>query len=75
MNSYVLGDALKQLRKQHSITQIELAKKSGISRSQIILIETGAEINPGLDTLEKLGNAVGYEVVITFEPIVVEEEK
>lgn len=48
----MLNRALKLLRTYHQFTQIELAKRLGISNSYLSEIETGGKM-PGVDLLEK----------------------
>lgn len=45
----------KQLRMENGFTQVELAKKIGISRSTIAMYETGAR-EPDFETLEKIAD-------------------
>ena len=48
----MLNRALKLLRTFHQLSQVELAKRLGISNSYLSEIESGNK-NPGLDLLEK----------------------
>ncbi len=48
----MLNRALKLLRTYHQLTQVELAKRLGISNSYLSEIETGGK-TPGIDLLEK----------------------
>ncbi|MBS9774646.1 MAG: helix-turn-helix transcriptional regulator [Tenacibaculum sp.] len=50
-------------RKESKITQKELAKKSGVDKTYISRIETGA-IQPTFSTFMKLINAMGKQVEI-----------
>jgi transcriptional regulator with XRE-family HTH domain len=58
-----VGEYLKQLRKEKSISQRELAEKSGISNAEISRIETGERQKPSPDVLRQLASAlnVPYE--------------
>lgn len=52
---------VKQLRKESGITQIQLKALTGITQSQISLLETAeSNPNPGFETLVKL--ASGFKV-------------
>jgi transcriptional regulator with XRE-family HTH domain len=51
----VLAERLKKARKQHQLTQRQLAAKLGISQSTVALYETG-DRNPDPDTLNKLAD-------------------
>lgn len=53
-----------ELRKQKSITQRDLAERSGVSRRTIQAIEAGT-VSPRLDLLEKLAEAMGHTIEIT----------
>lgn len=65
---YILkfGKHVASVRKENSVTQEELAFKTGVSLSQIARIETG-KINPTLDTIVKLANGIGVEAKVLFE--------
>lgn len=54
------GDCLKlrQVRTEKGLTQAELSKKSGVSRSKISQYESG-QMFPQVPTLLKLANALG----------------
>ena len=52
------GERVKYLREQKGMTQADLAKKSGISRSYIAHIETGRYKSYRGNTLEKLSRAL-----------------
>jgi len=55
-----LANRFRVLRKERGITQVRLAEKSGISRSQIARIET-AEINSTVCTLVVLAKALNVK--------------
>jgi transcriptional regulator with XRE-family HTH domain len=52
---------LKALREGRGLTQEQLAKKSGVSRTYLARLETGRQ-DPTLSTLEKLAKALGVKV-------------
>jgi len=54
-----LSSKLKQMRKQQGLTQMELAKKIGVSESYICQIEKGKMIS--IKKLDKLATALGCE--------------
>ncbi len=56
------GERLKQLREMRGWNLSELARRSDISHSMILLMESGKRPNPSLDTVRKL--AKGLEVSI-----------
>lgn len=55
------GIKLRELRTAAALSQVELAKRSGIERAQISKIESGA-INVTLETIEKLGRAINVPI-------------
>ncbi len=55
--SEALGLALKQLRTERDVTQMDLAGEADIHRNHVGLIERG-EISPSYDTVVKLADAL-----------------
>jgi len=53
----MLAQNIKKLRKQHKISQENLAKKAGITYSTLIKLESGANSNPTVNTLKKVADA------------------
>jgi len=60
-----VGDALAKCRSDEGITQVELAKRSGIDQADISRIERGIS-NPSLNTLERLATAMNKSLNIDF---------
>ena len=58
----MLSANIKKLRKQHHLSQEELAKKAGITYSTLIKIESGLNKNPTLETLTKIAGAFGVRL-------------
>ncbi len=54
-----LSSKLKMMRQQKGLTQLELAKKTGVSESYICQIENGKMIS--IKKLDKLAKALGTE--------------
>ncbi|MBL7131391.1 MAG: helix-turn-helix transcriptional regulator [Candidatus Omnitrophica bacterium] len=54
-----LSSKLRTMRKQKGLTQLELAKKIGVSESYICQIENGKMIS--IKKLDKLAKALGCE--------------
>ncbi|WEV43547.1 helix-turn-helix transcriptional regulator [Lactobacillus sp. ESL0684] len=54
-----------QLRQSQKMSQETLAKKAKVSKSTIARIENG-NMNPTLKTLEKLGEAAGKQLTISY---------
>lgn len=57
----MLGENLKQLRKQHKISQAELAKQLFVSQQAVARWETNSSI-PSLETLSKLATLFGVSI-------------
>ena len=55
----MLSQNIKKLRKQHKLSQEQLARKAGITYSTLIKLESGANKNPTIETVQKLANAFG----------------
>lgn len=56
------GLMVKMLRRQMGIGYRELAKRSGLTERQILLIESGRTRDPRLSTMCALSQALGIEV-------------
>lgn len=54
-------EELRRMREQAGLTQVDLAKASGVDRGTIIKIESGKR-SPSIETLEKLADAMGREM-------------
>jgi len=57
---------IRWARQDAGLTQKELGRRAGISQQQIAKLENPGE-NPTVETLEKLGRALGLTVSVTFE--------
>ena len=57
----VLGQRIQQLRKQHKISQVELAEKVEISKSQMIRYETKG-VQPPADVLNNFAEVFGVSI-------------
>lgn len=53
---------VKELRKQKNLTQTELSKKAGVSRTVISNLENGKEFRTSTYTLNKVANALDTTV-------------
>ena len=60
------GNKIKELRTAAMLSQVELAKRSGIERAQISKIEAGS-INVTLETIDKLSKAINVPMKKFFE--------
>lgn len=67
-----LGEMIKQYRKEHSLSMEAFAKKSGISKAYISLLEknrhptTGRPISPSLDTIKQAAAGMQRDVDEVF---------
>lgn len=52
-----IGQKIKEVRKQKSLTQKELGKRAGISQQQIAQYENG-KLKPKIETIEKIADAL-----------------
>ena len=65
---------LIKLRKEHKLTQMELAERIGYSDKAISRWETG-EVNPDIETLDKLADLYGVHVSVFFSEYDTKEYK
>ncbi len=63
-----IGERVRELRKQLSLTQEELAERAGISVSFLSMIER-AERMPHLETLVRLTSALGVSLYDIFAAV------
>lgn len=56
-----VGSRIAALRKEHGLSQRDLAERSGVSRRTIQALEAGT-VSPRLDILEKLAEAMEHTV-------------
>ncbi|MDO8205734.1 helix-turn-helix transcriptional regulator [Clostridioides difficile] len=61
MRLMCIGHKLKYYRKNNSLSQIELSKKTGIAQTTISDLEKN-KYNPRIDVLCKLTKALGIEI-------------
>jgi len=61
-------DVMLAARKDEGLTQKQLAERSGIDQAEISRIETG-EANPTVKTLQRLAEAMGMRLVVSFEKL------
>lgn len=57
-NSFMLGEFIKELRKEKGYTLREVAEKTGISNTYISNLENGVKDSPSMETLFKLSKAL-----------------
>ncbi|WP_457637558.1 helix-turn-helix domain-containing protein [Oceanithermus sp.] len=62
-----LGEILRYLREQRSLSQAELARRLGYAnRSRLSQIEGAAGLSLSLETIARYANALGYRVDLNF---------
>jgi transcriptional regulator with XRE-family HTH domain len=62
MTKEQLGSFIKNERELQNLTQVNLAKKAGLSRRQVIIEIEQAKIQYPIDVLIKVAGALGFEV-------------
>lgn len=60
-----VGRMINKVRVSVGLTQVELAKRACIDRSNLARLENG-NYNPTLELLVKIAEATGKEIVISF---------
>jgi transcriptional regulator with XRE-family HTH domain len=68
-----IGKRIKDLRKLNKLTQVELAKKSNISRSYLADIEND-RYNASVDTLKAIANSLNVNLIDILEETTVTNE-
>ena len=66
--SYCMGQIIRDARKKEKVTQEELAKRIGASKSYISRIEKGV-IEPGVSTFYRIIEALGLRIEIV-KPVI-----
>jgi len=61
-----LGRQILDLRLAHGWTQEELAQRVGTRQANISRLENGL-LNPSVDLLQKVADALGAELIVTLE--------
>lgn len=69
----MLGQTIKELRKQKNLNQVELAEKVGITQTSLSSIESG-RTQPSKNTLAKISEALETPLPIIFMMSVKPEE-
>ena len=58
----MLAQNIKKYRQKFKLSQEELARKAGITYSTLIKLESGANKNPTVKTLQQLAKALGISI-------------
>src|SRR6266853_709130 len=64
---FVLASAVMDARNRAGLTQKELASKMGTTQPVVARLESG-RVRPSMRTLERLAEATGSRLLISFEP-------
>ena len=70
---YKLGLALKRLREQKGLSQVDMAKTAGIGRSTLVHLENGADVR--LSMVTAVARVLGVEIEPVAEPSVMIQRK
>lgn len=62
-----IGEKLRKARKDAALRMVDVQDKTGISIVTVSAIETGKHKNPKAETLRKLADLYGKEIIITLE--------
>ena len=62
-----IGDKLRKARKDKALRLIDVQDATGITTVTVSALETGKHKNPQAETLKKLADLYGKEIIITLE--------
>ena len=62
-DAFALAEHIRQAREKLGITQTELAARIGSTQPAMARLEGGG-VSPSLDTLRKIADALGFELVV-----------
>ena len=62
INKSTIAENIKKYRNKLGISQDKLSKLADVTYNRIIKIESGANINPTIETLSKIAKALGVGV-------------
>jgi HTH-type transcriptional regulator/antitoxin HipB len=65
--AYELGKAVRERRLELGMTQVELARRSEMTQSQLSRLEAGG-VEPTIRVLERLARALDADLSVTFVP-------
>lgn len=66
-SAFEWGERVRTEREAAGLTQAELADAIGTSQPAIARLEAGG-VNPSLDTLARVAQALGLELIVEFRP-------
>lgn len=62
VNTYVIGERIKEYRKLKNMSLSELAEKAGVAKSYLSSIERNIQSNPSIHFLEKIASVLDISV-------------
>jgi len=60
----MIGQTIRQLRLMQGVSQVDLARKGGITLGGLCRLETGKSANPTWSTVERALSGLGMKLVI-----------
>lgn len=66
-NAFLIGEAIKEARRNNNLTQEELGERAGVNRAKVSMAERGKDITVG--TLSKLLRAMGLQAQINIPSV------
>ena len=63
----MIGDVIREAREAAGLSQRELADRMGMAQPNLVPLERGRK-SPTVRTLEKMADALGCDLVISFQP-------
>lgn len=63
--AFDLAERVRNAREKLGVTQAELAARIGSTQPAVARLEAGG-VNPSLDTLSRIADALGFELVVDF---------
>lgn len=72
MDEKTIGDKIKEYRKQFGLTQVQLAKRLGITQGTLALYETGKR-HPKIETVKRIADALCVSSSKLFDGVEIEK--
>lgn len=72
MDEKTIGDKIKEYRKQLGLTQVQIAKRLGITQGTLALYETGKR-HPKIETVNRIADALCVSSSKLFDGVEIEE--